>query len=259
MSAIGLKYSAEVGGIKSVTAAKQQLLDLDNSLTVRQKAYGDIFKKTFESMGDAIADFTKTGKLDFKSLIDSMLQDLLRYELRMQALALYQAARPGLLNGFGLFGGSSGAGFDPTGGAGASAAGYGTMGAYAKGNIFDAGLQRFAMGGAFTNQIVSSPTLFKFAQGTGMMGEAGPEAIIPLKRDGSGNLGVRANNQNVEVVVNNYGSETATTQETTDSRGNRRIEVTIGDLNAAQLASSGSSSQKAIKNTYGLQPQLIRR
>jgi lambda family phage tail tape measure protein len=55
----------------------------------------------------------------------------------------------------------------------------------------------FAKGGAFSNSIVSSPTLFKFADGgttrTGLMGEAGPEAIMPLKRGADGSLGVQAN------------------------------------------------------------------
>jgi hypothetical protein len=47
--------------------------------------------------------------------------------------------------------------------------------------------QRFASGG-----IVSRPTLFRFANGTGLMGEAGPEAIIPLTRMANGRLGVDA-------------------------------------------------------------------
>ena len=62
----------------------------------------------------------------------------------------------------------------------------------AKGGMFDAkGMSAFAKGGAFSNKIVNSPTLFKFADGTGMMGEAGPEAIMPLSRDSQGRLGVR--------------------------------------------------------------------
>ncbi len=65
--------------------------------------------------------------------------------------------------------------------------GFADGGAFATG-----GLHAFANGGAFTNSIVSSPTLFKFANGTGLMGEAGPEAIMPLKRDSSGRLGVSA-------------------------------------------------------------------
>lgn len=62
---------------------------------------------------------------------------------------------------------------------------------YAKGGIFGAGVTQFASGG-----IVGSPTLFKFANGgttqTGLMGEAGPEAIMPLSRGAGGKLGVNA-------------------------------------------------------------------
>ncbi len=53
--------------------------------------------------------------------------------------------------------------------------------------------ERFANGGAFTNTIVNTPTLFRFANGgaLGEMGEAGPEAIMPLKRGANGALGVQ--------------------------------------------------------------------
>jgi hypothetical protein len=51
----------------------------------------------------------------------------------------------------------------------------------------------FANGGAFTNSVVNTPTLFRFANGgaLGEMGEAGPEAIMPLKRGADGSLGVQ--------------------------------------------------------------------
>lgn len=49
-----------------------------------------------------------------------------------------------------------------------------------------ASVKPFAKGG-----IVNSPTLFEFAKGTGLMGEAGPEAIMPLKRGADGSLGVQ--------------------------------------------------------------------
>lgn len=76
----------------------------------------------------------------------------------------------------------------------------------ANGNAFDmTNVVPFARGGAFTNSIVDSPTLFKFAKGTGMMGEAGPEAIMPLTRGPNGKLGVAASGnsapQNVHVTV----------------------------------------------------------
>lgn len=64
---------------------------------------------------------------------------------------------------------------------------------FANGGVFNAGhqVQAFAQGG-----IVSKPTLFPMANGAGLMGEAGPEAIMPLRRGSDGKLGVAAANQN---------------------------------------------------------------
>ncbi|ELY4540728.1 phage tail tape measure protein [Cronobacter sakazakii] len=81
---------------------------------------------------------------------------------------------------------------------GASAKGGSTpSGAY---NSAAAGIQLNAKGGVyesadlskFSSSIVSSPTMFAFAKGAGLMGEAGPEAIMPLTRDATGRLGVKA-------------------------------------------------------------------
>ena len=128
----------------------------------------------------------------------------------------------------------------------------------AKGNVFDGGLQAFAKGGTFTNGIVSSPTMFNM----GLMGEAGPEAIMPLRRGSDGSLGVAASGGsggNVSVQVINNSNAQATTNETVDSKGNRKIEVVIGDMTAGEISRSGSASQKSIRSTFGIQPQLIRR
>ncbi|MDH0087748.1 phage tail tape measure protein [Enterobacter bugandensis] len=46
----------------------------------------------------------------------------------------------------------------------------------------------------YSGQIVDNPTFFAFAKGAGVMGEAGPEAIMPLTRAADGSLGVRAVN-----------------------------------------------------------------
>jgi len=70
------------------------------------------------------------------------------------------------------------------------------------------GIQPFAMGG-----IVNKPTLFKYADGGtgrfGLMGEAGPEAIIPLKRGRDGRLGVSGgggvNVGEINITVQNTG------------------------------------------------------
>ena len=70
----------------------------------------------------------------------------------------------------------------------------------AKGNAFGSGgVKMFANGG-----VVDSPTLFGYGGGkTGMMGEAGPEAILPLKRNSQGRLGVEVSSGGQSVVVNN--------------------------------------------------------
>ncbi|WP_247651073.1 phage tail tape measure protein [Roseovarius autotrophicus] len=58
---------------------------------------------------------------------------------------------------------------------------------FARGGVFAGGqdLTAFARGG-----VVNRPTVFPFAQGIGLMGEAGPEAILPLRRGRDGRLGV---------------------------------------------------------------------
>lgn len=59
---------------------------------------------------------------------------------------------------------------------------------FAKGGVIDAGqVRKFAQGG-----IVSGPVAFPMQGGTGLMGEAGPEAIMPLRRGPDGRLGVAA-------------------------------------------------------------------
>lgn len=73
-------------------------------------------------------------------------------------------------------------------------------------------MQPFANGGAFTQGkvmpfanggVVSGPTTFPMRGGTGLMGEAGPEAIMPLTRGADGKLGVRAQGgSTVHVVMN---------------------------------------------------------
>lgn len=71
---------------------------------------------------------------------------------------------------------------------------------FAKGGAFSGGRQTaFAKGG-----VVSGPTTFPMRGGTGLMGEAGPEAIMPLTRTPDGRLGVAAaqGGANVNVTMN---------------------------------------------------------
>ena len=77
----------------------------------------------------------------------------------------------------------------------------GALTPFAKGAGFAQGRVRpFASGG-----VVSGPVSFPMRGGTGLMGEAGPEAIMPLARGPDGKLGVRAGQgagQPVRVVMN---------------------------------------------------------
>jgi lambda family phage tail tape measure protein len=265
LDAIGTKKDVEINSIYQVASAKRAAADQDAQYSERQKAYGQVFEDTFKGMTDAIIEFTKTGKLNFKGLVDSMIEGLIRYELQQQAISMYGASKPGLMN---LIGSIFGSGVGPITAnafraqdlAGGSVVTTGPS--FAKGGVYDAGLQTFAKGGMFTNSVVSSPTLFKFAKGTGLMGEAGPEAIMPLHRGSDGSLGVRSGSGsggNVDVVVNNFGSERATTKETTDNRGNRRIEVVIGDMVASEVARPGSSVQQSLAGNFNNRPALARR
>jgi hypothetical protein len=254
-------YTDSTQRIREQGTADKERLNILGELSVRQKAYADIFENSMKGMEDAIVEFTKTGKLSFESMISSFIEGLLRYEI--------QQAQMSFIRGSGGFGGILNAGFNyfatmgDTNAAGNAMfdAGLNMMAPSAKGNAFDYGIEAFAKGGAFTNSIVNSPTLFKFAKGTGLMGEAGPEAIMPLTRDGSGNLGVRAQGggSNVEVVINNYSTEKAETKETVDSKGNRKIEVMVGDMVADQLSKPGSSTQQALTNGFGQRPSIVRR
>ncbi|CAI0865809.1 phage tail tape measure protein [Serratia entomophila] len=122
----------------------------------------------------------------FSSITQSVVQQLI--DVAMQALLTRTILSTFMNIGGGVLGGAASAG--------AGAAGSGAMG-------MPTGWQGYvpnARGGvyaspslsAYSGQVVSSPTLFAFARGAGLMGEAGPEAIMPLKRGADGSLGVRA-------------------------------------------------------------------
>ena len=69
---------------------------------------------------------------------------------------------------------------------------------FADGAAFSQGrVSAFAKGG-----VVSQPTRFPMRGGTGLMGEAGPEAIMPLTRGADGRLGVAAAGGGRPVSVN---------------------------------------------------------
>jgi tape measure domain-containing protein len=126
--------------------------------------------------------------------------------------------------------------------------------ANASGNVFDpGGIRAFARGGAFTNQIVESPVMFRFARGTGLMGEAGPEAVVPLRRMANGNLGVETQGGGAGVtvkIINNSGAGVSA-EERENGNGGREIDITIGRLVNSHIASGKADRAMA---RYGLRP-----
>jgi hypothetical protein len=126
------------------------------------------------------------------------------------------------------------------------------FGGAADGAAFDNGrVTAFARGG-----IVDRPTFFPMRDGAGLMGEAGPEAILPLKRLGGGALGVRADvggGGGVRVIVNNNGTVMAPQQTRVSDRrgpdGMREIEILIEDKVEAAIA--GGRFDSSMRNSYG--------
>ena len=137
-------------------------------------------------------------------------------------------------------------------------------GIFAAGGLFGPqGYRAFAGGGAFTNSIVTSPTLFAFAGGTGLMGEAGPEAIIPLKRGANGKLGVEGGGGggDVTVVVNDMRSSPQSQPvETSEKRGpdgRRMISVMIRDEVRRQIRSG--DLDREMNSSYGAVRTIARK
>jgi phage-related minor tail protein len=121
----------------------------------------------------------------------------------------------------------------------------------AKGNVYDSGnIIPFAAGG-----VINKPTVFPFAGGTGLMGEDGPEAILPLHRDSSGELGVKSGGGGGEVnitIINNSGEEVRQ-EEKENQFGGKDIEIMIGNIQKKKL--SDGSMDHVMKNRYGLKPR----
>lgn len=177
-------------------SATKFLRDYVEEITDVGKQTERVMSNAFKGVEDALVEFTMTGKFNFKDFASSIIRDLVRIQIQqttMKTLAgitsdVISWLRPAASVGVG----------DMT-----KAAGF-----YAKGGAFEDGVQAFASGG-----VVSKPTMFPMANGAGLMGEAGPEAIMPLKRTASGALGIIAQGgggqvNNVTVNVSVSGEDT---------------------------------------------------
>lgn len=154
--------------LKTVTEQLAEMTKPANMVIGLARKIGSSFSEAFVKVLDGTASAQEALGGFFKNIGDYLIE----YGTQMMALVIIK----GIL---GLFG--NGAAFDGGG-----------ITKNAKGNAFNgSGIAKFATGG-----IVNGPTLFPFADGgamqMGLMGEAGPEAIMPLQRGADGSLGVRA-------------------------------------------------------------------
>jgi lambda family phage tail tape measure protein len=192
----------------------------------------DRIKSFANTATDALLGFTEGSKASFSDMIESMLKD-------MAKLALKQS-----LNPFFEMIGSTAKTAVSSGGAGI-AEWFRGMFAAQKGAVFaPAGLVPFATGG-----VVSSPTVFPMASGgVGVMGEAGAEAVVPLRRDASGNLGVSSTP--VYVTVINNSSSRIKTEETKDPQGKTSLQIMVEE--AVEKSMGRGRYDKVLATSYGV-------
>ncbi len=190
--------------------AKRRGIDLNEKLAGQEKTYADLIREQAEAIGQVVAakeeqirknddlaqqeaalrqlgDSIKDSLLDAVVAADSF-EDALAGVVKMLARAAIEAA---LFNTGPFASGSGGGGL--LGGIFSSIFGS------AKGNVFSGGghVAAYANGG-----VVGGPTYFPMKGGkTGLMGEAGPEAIMPLTRMSSGKLGVASSGQSSTAIT----------------------------------------------------------
>ena len=191
------------------------------SIGTMREATAQLAQTGIKGVEDAIFSLVTTGTANFREFAASILKDTAR--MIIQQLILRSVMQLIGAIGGGSSGGFSFSGAGPVSGAsvfGSTQAGFNPLAfsgikLNALGNAYAAnGIVPFAMGGTFQRNVtayamggvVNQPTLFKFANGgagrLGLMGEAGPEAIMPLRRLPNGRLGVEQAGGGAPVTVN---------------------------------------------------------
>ncbi|WP_105630104.1 phage tail tape measure protein [Cronobacter malonaticus] len=146
---------------------------------------------TMDSALDNVSAMLVGNKASWKDWGLSVLQTISKVALQMAVVNAMGggSSGSGLLGSLlgGIVGGVAGS---ASGGANAGTAiqNYGASFQFnAKGGVYSS-----ADLSSYSGSVVDTPTFFAFAKGAGVMGEAGPEAIMPLTRDATGRLGVKA-------------------------------------------------------------------
>jgi lambda family phage tail tape measure protein len=189
----GLRFAQDMRVGLGIKEGAQQYVE---SIGTMREATAQLAQTGIKGVEDAIFSLVTTGTANFRDFAVSILKDTTRMIIQQLILRTIMQAI-GAIGGAPAVGGGFKGYFDPATGLGAAGPNFGlAMGGIVSKN----GIEPFAMGG-----IVNKPTLFRYADGGagrfGLMGEAGPEAIIPLKRGRDGKLGV-AGGGTTSVTVN---------------------------------------------------------
>jgi lambda family phage tail tape measure protein len=218
--------------IRKIKAELEELINPINQVTSAANAIGTAFTDSFTSVingsattQEALANFFQSLSSYFLDMAAQIIQKMITMAILNQVLGLL----PGL--------GSSASGFN-LGGFGnlASDAGSGISGFLAGA----AGILGNAKGNAFDGGLVTKPTMFAYANGGvgrfGLMGEAGPEAIMPLQRDSSGRLGVQASGGGGTVInITNNISDTQSNSKVNGSRDGKAAADQLSKLMVAVI------------------------
>lgn len=168
------------------TMERERIAQMDQLRGVTSGVVSTFFqaKDAGQSWGDSLNSVLDSLKQKAVSLLDTLLNNLLMGE--------QGTSDGGLLGGLGKML--------------SEAFTYNFMGGdsvYAKGAAFGGGVEMFAGGGAFTNKIVARPTMFRFGGKLGVMGEAGPEAIMPL---GGGGVAAKFGGHETRLPLTRMGN-----------------------------------------------------
>lgn len=182
---------------QNIAKLKQEMTELlnpVNQIVGAANAIGTAFSTSFTNVIN--------GSQTTQEALSSFFKNIANYFLDMAAKIIQQMITMAILNSIvGLLPGAGGAKGLFNVGRDIPIAQMPAGMQFAMGGIFDKGVKAYAMGG-----IVNKPTLFTYAQGGagrfGLMGEAGPEAILPLKRGADGRLGVASAGSIGDIVVN---------------------------------------------------------
>ena len=236
-------------------AIRKARTELEN-FKLEADTVGQYFETTlggaFESSFQGLITGSMNASQAFKSFATSIVADIAKIIAQEARSAIL---RPILAAGFNALGGlfSSGPSVAAGNSAGFTKAMEGSSWMTAK--VANGGVFSGAGISAHSGTIVNSPTVFPFAKGVGLMGEAGPEAILPLKRNSQGKLGVSVDNTGQERGSNIYYINTtvnAGSNATPDSIANKTSEAVIRAIAKQEINSAARPGNRLNQITkYG--------